>query len=482
MNSIVKQFLKDKGYNIYDDYYNRIELWEDIWKGKTDFHKYIDIDGKTREMYSLGMAKRIAEDWASILWNEKAEITADDKDATEILKEQLKEIDFDDMIPKVIEKAFYSGTSAIIARVKNAISVNDTLEADDKTKLTLHSVTADKIVPLTIEDGKITEVAFTSGATIKGKKYHYIELHTKDINGEYVIENVYLDEKGKEVEVDGVVRKIFTKGKTKWFSILKPNTENPVSNNNGLGFSIYGGAIDQLKAVDIAYNNFVRDFYLGGKKVFYNKSLVKMKTRKYTDSEGHEKIEQVPVYPDDVTKQQFLVIGDDTINANDNPEIREYNPDLRVSDNENGVQAFLDYLSFKCDLGSKRYQFNNGSVVTATQYLGEQQDLISNMNKHQKSVNTLLKEISQAILYIRKVIFGDNIKDDPIITIVNDDSFMVPLETQKEEFRSDITLGLRSKTSYLMKFYGMSKEEAEEELALIDSEDSIDIDDIQEAE
>ena len=475
MNSIVKQYLKDKGYNTTDDYYNRIEEWEALWQGKTDFHKYIDIDGKTREMYSLGMPKRLSEDWASILWNEKAEISADDKNATEILKEQLKEIDFDDLIPKVIEKAFYSGTSAIIARVKDAVSVNGVLEANEKTKLTLHSVTADKIVPLTIEDGKITEVAFTSGATIKGKKYHYIELHTKDVNGEYVIENVYLDEKGNEVNIDGILRKIYTKGSKQWFAIEKPNNVNPISNNNGLGMSIYGGAIDQIKAVDIAYNNFVRDFYLGGKKVFYNKNLVKFTTRTKTKANGEKVIEEIPVYPDDITKQQFLVVGDDTENPNESPEIREYNPDLRVDDNEAGVQAFLDYLSFKCDLGSKRYQFKGGSVVTATEYLGEQQDLISNMNKHQKNVNTMLKEICEAILYIRKTIFKDNIKEDVTITIVNDDSFMVPLETQKEEFRQDITMGLRSKVSYLMKFYGMSKEEAEEELALINEEDRITI-------
>ena len=473
MNAIVKKFLNDRGFKTDDTYYNNIELWESYWEGKTDFHKYKDVDGNIREMYSLGMAKRIAEDWASILWNEKSEISVDNKRTNELLKEQLKEIDFDDLFPKVIEKAFYSGTGALILRVRDVLQVGETLVKGDKTRIELHSVTAEKIVPLTIENGVITEVAFVSGATIKGKKYHYVELHTKNEEGNYVIENIYLDEKGNEVHFENVLREIKTQSDKPWFVIIKPNNVNPIANNNGLGASIYAGAIDQLKAVDIAYNNFVRDFYLGGKKVFYNKSLVKMKTVNYKDETGQVKQKQVPIYPDDVTKQQFLVVGDDTINANDNPEIREYNPDLRVNDNETGVQAFLDYLAFKCDLGSKRYRFDNGSVITATQYLGEQQDLISNMNKHQKNVNKALKGIAEAILYVRKVIFKDNIKEDAIVTIINDDSFMTPIETQKEEFRNDISLGLRSKTSYLMKFYGMSEEEAQEELDRVNTEDIV---------
>ena len=183
MNAIVKKFLNDRGFKTDDTYYNNIELWESYWEGKTDFHKYKDVDGNTREMYSLGMAKRIAEDWASILWNEKSEISVDNKRTNELLKEQLKEIDFDDLFPKVIEKAFYSGTGALILRVRDVLQVGETLVKGDKTRIELHSVTAEKIVPLTIENGVITEVAFVSGATIKGKKYHYVELHTKNEEG-----------------------------------------------------------------------------------------------------------------------------------------------------------------------------------------------------------------------------------------------------------------------------------------------------------
>ena len=53
----------------------------------------------------------------------------------------------------------------------------------------------------------------------------------------------------------------------------------------------------------------------------------------------------------------------------------------------------LDYLSFKCGLGTKHYQFNAGSIVTATQYTGDKQELIQNAAKHYIPVEAALKAV-----------------------------------------------------------------------------------------
>lgn len=69
MNDVVLKYLKNKGYNsISTNYYNWIELWENWWRNEVEFHKYHDQTGMEREMYSLGMAKKITEDWSSILF------------------------------------------------------------------------------------------------------------------------------------------------------------------------------------------------------------------------------------------------------------------------------------------------------------------------------------------------------------------------------------------------------------------------------
>ncbi len=104
-----------------------------------------------------------------------------------------------------------------------------------------------------------------------------------------------------------------------WFAIIEPNIENDVENNNGLGISVLHGAIDELKAVDLCFNNFCSDFYLGQKKVFMEKTLVEI------NDDGTE------VAPDDVHQQLFTYINFPMENQGDDKKfIQEFNTALRV--------------------------------------------------------------------------------------------------------------------------------------------------------
>ena len=56
--------------------YRKIEQWEDWWRGKCrGFHEYWEnsVSGGPirRELYSLRMAKKICEDWAALLLNDR---------------------------------------------------------------------------------------------------------------------------------------------------------------------------------------------------------------------------------------------------------------------------------------------------------------------------------------------------------------------------------------------------------------------------
>ena len=233
-----------------------------------------------------------------------------------------------------------------------------------------------------------------------------------------------------------------------------------------MGFSIYGTAIDQLMVCDITYNNFAMDFYLGGKKVFYNKKITKTKTRTYKDSNGNIKEEEYEVYPDDIMKQQWTVYGDSEIsNIKDNPVVTEYNPELRVEEDKAGIQFALNMLSFKAGLGTKYYEFNGTSVVTATQYVGDRQDLVSNANKHRKSVDEFVSGICKAILLLGRVLFKESVTEDCIVTITDKDGFMVDTETAKQEFRQDIAQGIRQPWEYRVKFLGEDEETAKARIA-----------------
>ena len=477
MNNVVLKYLKDKGYStVSTDYYNYIELWESWWKNEVDFHKYHDQTGKERKMFSLGMAKRLAEDWSSILFSERDEISTETKTAkqtkinNEYLNKQLKVLKVYKDLPIAIEKAVAMGTAGAIIRVKHAkVDKQGRLYADERTKLDIIYLEASQIVPLRIEHGVIIDVAIVSENTVKSKKEYYVELHQLKYDKKqgkeiYEISNNYLDENGNEINKEGIVKSYTINSSVPLFSIIKPAIANPIdikyNNVNGMGFSVYGTAIDQLIACDITYNNFVMDFYLGGKKVFYNKKITKTKTRQIKDSNGNVREEEYEVYPDDVMKQQWATYGEEIENLKDNPVVTEYNPKLRVEEDKAGIQFALDMLSFKAGLGTKYYEFNGTSVVTATQYVGDRQDLIVNANKHRKSVDDFVSGICKAILLLARVVLKENVTEDCTVTITDKDGFLVDTETAKQEFRKDIAQGIRNAWEYRVKFLGEDEETA----------------------
>ena len=127
-----------------------------------------------------------------------------------------------------------------------------------------------------MQQGKIIDAAFVSEVLVKGKKYIYLEKHIKEVSG-YQITNEYLKvEEGvlQRVELpEGIIGSYNTGSDIPLFSLITPNIVNNIDDSLGLGISVYADAIDNLKGVDLAFNNFCRDFKLGGKKVFYNSSF-----------------------------------------------------------------------------------------------------------------------------------------------------------------------------------------------------------------
>ena len=474
MNSLVIKYLQNKGYtNVQDNYYNYVDLWEQYYKNKADYITYYDDYNTPHKLYTLGMAKRMSEDWASVITSEQDEIVTDKPQNEEYVKKTIKELKLKKNLKTCTEIASWSGTCGAIIRLKDIIVKNGILQKTDKTRKELIKVSAKNIIPLTIENDDIKEVAIVSDSNVKGKKAIYIELHELVDNG-YKISNIYLDaQTGKKITKEGILKEFETGSFIPLFSLLMPPKDNSIDDNMGLGMSVYADALDQIQAVDIAYNNFVMDFYLGGKKVFYNKKIVGTKQVKTKKQDGTYEIKEVPVYPDNVTKQQWKVVGDGMENINDNPLFYEYNPELRVEDNKNGTQFALDTLSFKGGFGTKYYQFNGTTVVTATQYTGDRQDLVENAKKFRDNLNEFTAGIIKACLLIGRIILGENVTEDCNVEIANVDGFLTDTETLKNEYRQEIAQGIRQRWEYRVKFLG--EDEATAKAMLNDDLDDLDL-------
>lgn len=458
---LVVDFLnKEYKTEIKTEYYSHVKDWRAWWYGfYKPFHSYqelgVDNAPRQRKLYSLKMAKRICEDWAAILLNEKTLIKIDDKASAEFIQgpEEFKGMggvlgynNFWAEGNELVEKAFAFGTGAFILRAENAkITGAGNIVSDKECRVGIEYVDALNIIPLSVEKSRITEAAFVSELTRRGKEYIYLETHTKDERGNYVIGNKYFlvnDGSLKEEPLpEGVLEKIHTGSNIPWFVLIYPNITNNIESHNGLGISVYANAIDNLMGVDLAFNNFVRDFKLGGKKVFVNKKMT------YQTAEG------VTVTPDDVAQSLFSIIGDD-MNFDSKQMIQEYNPELRVSENKEGVQSQLDYLSFNCGLGTHRYQFDGGVVKTATEYNGERQELVQHASKHIIVIEAALINLCRAILYIGKAFCGATVNPDAAIEIQFEDSFIISNEDKEAKDLLYVQNGILAPWEFRVRHFG----------------------------
>ncbi len=417
------------------------------------------------------MAKKVCEDWASILLNEKTEIVAGDDKSNNFLhgddktKGILDNNDFWQLGNSLVEKAFYSGTGAFILKLDGMKLQGERVIKSPDAKIRIDYLTAHNIIPLTIKHGKIIEAAFASEVLKRGKRYIYLETHELE-NNKYRITNRYFsynDGQLKEESLpEGILPIINTGTDIPLFAIFSPNIVNTIPNSNGLGMSIFANAIDNLKGVDLAFNNFCRDFKLGGKKVFYSDSLTR------TDIDGNK------ITPDDMMQQLFTITGELPMSeTGKNTLMTEYNPDLRVQDNKDGIQAHLDYLSFKVGFGTKHYQFNGGTIVTATQYSGDKQELIQNASKHYIVIEKALQQIVRAILWAGKEILGQPVNPDAQVTVNFEDSYIIDKESERQRDLQEIRDGIMQKYEYRMKWYGEDETTAKKMVAGNQTDDDL---------
>lgn len=461
ISAIIDYLNKTYGYDLSGSYYGRISEWGKWWAGfYKPFHQFEELCGDRlvqRDLYSMKMGKKVCEDWASLLMNEKTRVDAGEANQKFLLGENssgglFRDIAFWLRENELIERAWATGTGAAVLRFENMPVENGAIRPDENSHIRVAYLTADRIIPISADDRGVRDVVFVSESMLHGKNYIYLESHFLK-NGSYEIRNAYFTEENdalKPAELPpGIIESYRTGSDVPLFSLISPNIVKNIPGGNGLGMSILANAIDQLQGVDLAYNNFCRDFKLGGKKVFYDQSLTR------TDERGHV------ITPDDIAQSLFLRVGDGDGLGDEHKPITEYNPSLRVEENTAGIQAALDYLSLRVGFGTKHYQFNAaGSTVTATQYTGDRQDLVQNAAKHCIAVERHVQQLVRALLWAGKNVLGQPVDPDAPITVEFDDSYIIDKETQKQQFWQYVVAGKFPFWRYLVRFEGYSEADA----------------------
>lgn len=140
--------------------------------------------------------------------------------------------------------------------------------------------------------------------------------------------------------------------------------------------------------------------------------------------------------------------------------MHEVNMALRVSEHEQAINNDLNLLSFKCGFGTQYYRFERGSVVTATQVISESSDMYRTICKHEIILENALKELIRCIIRLGQTANVPDLAPDTDITIDFDDSIIEDKQTERQEDRQDVAMGVMSPAEYRAKWYGETVEVA----------------------
>ena len=464
MKNDIRAVLEGLGYTIpSQDTYTHIALWRAWYKGYSPkFHDYKQYNGKRqvkRRRKGLRMGKKVCEDHANLLLNEKVQIVIDNKAAQEKIDATLAKNKFRVKGNRLVELAYALGTGAFVEH-----------DMGDGT-VAIDYIPADMIFPLAWDDDTITACAFASVKTMNKAKYLYLNIHEPE-GTEYVIRNklVPIDKdagatlaappagapagtKGKPVELqpddDGLLpgdlaAEVHTGSLTPRFQFIGPNQVNNVDRDSPLGASVFANSLDLLEGIDLVFDSYCGEFRLGKKRIIVPLSMLEIVT---PDGEA------AFMTFDDADTEFYGMKNDDM------KEIKEIDMELRVEQHDQALQRFLNILSTKCGLGNDRYKFETAGVKTATEVISEKSELYQNLKKNELVLEDAIKDMCRAIAEITGVTEAFDVK-------VNfDDSIIEDSDAKRTRIQLMATQGKFPLWLYYHEYEGYSEEDAKKIVA-----------------
>ena len=466
-------YFRDKGIDtVNPTYYRQIEIWRSWYNSNVKkFHKYKVYRGNGTSVnclrHSLGMAKKVCEDMADLLLNERVTITIADQTTDAFVKGVLEANTWEELGNEFQEWKSALGTVAYVVYIKDAVVD----EAGNMTggSVGINYVEAAHIYPTSWQNKVITECIFTFPKTYKRKKYVHFQYHRiEDVPGEnrkqYVIENTVVENSsgsGRELTPDqweeipafsGLAERIETGSDQSLFIIDRLNMVNNADDDttNPMGVSLFANAIDIIRKIDLEYDSYANEFSLGRKRIFVAPEFL-------SNTNGS------PVF--DPNDSVFYELPEDYFkNAESKEAIREINMELRIEEHSKAINDDLNWLSFKCGFGTDRYKFEAGSVKTATEVISENSDMYRSLTKHELVLNRVLIQLIQTIIRAGISIGTPGLQENTDVTIQFDDSIIEDKVTERQNDRQDVAMGAMGLAEYRAKWYGETPEQAQKNL------------------
>lgn len=399
------------------------------------------INGEAYDLERMNFAKRLCSDDANLIEVVEINATVDDED-NDIINGILRDNRFDVMYRKQVEQMSANGTVGAYVKVDNAEIMDDgTFRGGD---IKIQYCDTLNIIPLTVINDEIIEVAFVGQQIVALKKCYTLVLFTyKD--GKYYASSFFFDEFGVEKKD---LMQMVELGNVKPFAIMRTAEYNNLD-MRGYGYPKLWNAIPNLKTLDLSMTMWNRDLEKSDKIILVNEGLMKH------DEKGNIKL-------DPKLKGLFVQVGNSKL-PDEKSMWQEYNPTVRMSEITSSIETALSILSLSFGYGTKKYTFETGKILTATEYVGERQDAMQEINKQRYESIQYITELCKAIAYFYEQTQGKHIEVDSVM-VDFDDTYIEDKTALVDSMRNDaLSFGIpKLQIWYFMKKYNLTEEEAKE--------------------
>lgn len=437
--AFILDYLVEQGYpNPYGVMKQYIFHWNDLLRAYGEFWDYKEIDnGIEYQIHrrSVKPARRVSDEWASLILNDETVVATDNEEATDWLADYYERTGFKAKGQELVSDAFGMGTAAWALWVDMS-----------KPELKVRRYDARMILPLTWDDDDVTECAFATQVTIEGRTYNQLQMHILEGWTYHIVTRIF-DDDGKPVSFDGIEEDFDTKGVYPPFAVIRPALQNRYVDFSPYGQAVFAEHEDVLLSVDLAYDAVFNEVDLAKMRVFMSDMLFEVEGR----NDGSRKV--IPFGKRDATIYRKIASTDDII--------KEYAPSMRTDSQREAYRLAVQTMGDQCGFGSHYFDIDKtGGLKTATEVAADNSMLFRTIRRHENLIGFAIAQLSKAVLHFARTFLGESIPDEGNVRVDFDDSIINDTFQEQQQDLAEVAAGVMAPYQYRMKWYGECEEEA----------------------
>lgn len=456
--------------------YSRIQHNLTYYQSKFDDVEYINSEGdvKRRKFNHLPIARTASKKIASLVYNEQAEITSDNKSVDEFISYTLDNDRFNKNFERYLESGLALGGLAMRPYV-------------DGDRIRVAFVQAPVFLPLQSNTQDVSNAAILT-KTIKseGKKnvyYTLVEFHewvtadgneqgsTKDKSYYRITNELYKsdisDALGQRVNLSELYPDLepvtmFKDLSRPLFTYLKTPGMNNKDINSPLGLSIFDNAKTTIDFINRTYDEFMWEVKMGQRRVIIPEQLTKLTAQREDGSITFKRRFETD-------QNIYTQLGGGDMDAN---SIKDITTPIRSNDYITAISEGLKLFEMQIGVSAGMFSFDGKSMKTATEVVSENSDTYQMRNSIAALVEQSIKELCVSICELGKAtgLYKGEIPELKDISVNLDDGVFTDRNAELSYWMQMVSAGFAPQRLGIQKTLNVSEEEAKDYLAEINGE------------